>query len=414
MQLIKTTLLNTIAVGVRIITTLGLNKVLAVCVGPSGYAVIGQFQNFVAMITALASSSISTGVTKYTAEHFDDETRQIAIWRTAGTTALAGSLCLGFVIAILHRPLAVWVFKDETYASVFLWFGCCLSLFVANALLLAILNGKKEIKRFVTVNIASSLVGLVLTGGLATYWGLYGALLALAINQSVVFCVTLALCWRIPWFKLSRLVGRIDPAALRALGKFTLMALVSAVSAPLSQILIRNHMGATFGWNAAGHWEALVRISGLYLMVVTTPLSVYYLPRLAEIRNNTELKHEIYHGYRIILPLAAAGALTIYLLRDWLIITLLTAEFIPMRHLFAWQMAGDTVKIGSWLMAYVMIGRTMVRTFIVTELVFYATWVGWVLLLTRLFGVSGAQMGYFVNYAIYWLVMSVIIVRRIR
>jgi PST family polysaccharide transporter len=39
-------------------------------------------------------------------------------------------------------------------------------------------------------------------------------------------------------------------------------------------------------------------------------------------------------------------------------LTLFTAKFGPMRDLFGWQMAGDTVKIGSWLLGYVLLART--------------------------------------------------------
>lgn len=414
MTLIRTGLLNAIAVVVRIVTLMGLNKVLAIYIGPSGYAIIGQFQNFVGMLTTLASGAFNLGVTKYTAEHYDDEARQIGIWKTAGTIALTGSIAIAIIISALHRHLAVWILRNENLGSVFVLLGTGLVLFTLNSLLLAILNGKKEIYRLVTINILGSIAGLLVTGGLAVWFGLYGALLALAISHSIVFGITLGLCWRTTWFRVRNLVGRIDPVALRSLGKYTLMALVTAVCIPGGQIIIRNHLGVTFGWPAAGHWEALMRISGLYLMVVTTPLAIYYLPRLSEIRDNGELRSEMIRGYRLILPVAVVSALSIYLLRDWLVLTLFTKAFAPMRELFAWQMLGDIMKIGSWLLAYVMLGRAMVRTFIVTEIAFAASWLGFVWLFTRWYGVQGAQIGYCLNYTLYWVVMAVVILRRVR
>lgn len=365
------------------------------------------------MLIALASGAVNTGVVKYTAEYFDDEERQIAIWKTAGSTVLTGSISLGLLIVALHKPLAEWILKDQTIASVFIFLGVGLVFFTFNALLLAVLNGKKEIKRYVIINITGSLVGLFVTGSLAFLFGLYGALVAIAINQSIVFCVTLALCWRRPWFHLRSLIGRIEPSSLRALGKYTIMALTSAACVPISQIIIRNHLGTSFGWSAAGHWDALMRISSLYLMVVTTPLTVYYLPRLSEIRDNTELKREIISGYRMILPVVAAGALVIYLLRYFLVLTLFTAKFIPMCNLFAWQMGGDVMKIGSWLLSYVMLGKAMVRVFIITEVIFAASWIGLVWLFTWYDGVRGAQMAYFVNYLLYWIVLTMLITRKV-
>ena len=63
--------------------------------------------------------------------------------------------------------------------------------------------------------------------------------------------------------------------------------------------MIRNHLGLAFGLKAAGYWEALMRVSNLYLMLVTTPLAVYYLPTLSQIVNRADLRREICRGERI-------------------------------------------------------------------------------------------------------------------
>jgi PST family polysaccharide transporter len=105
MNLVKTSLLNGIAVIVKMLTLLSINKVLAVYVGPAGYAAIGQFQNAVQMITTFASGAINTGVTKYTAEYHESGEKQRAVWRTAGSIALGGSLLTGILLVLLRGPL---------------------------------------------------------------------------------------------------------------------------------------------------------------------------------------------------------------------------------------------------------------------------------------------------------------------
>ncbi|ABQ27350.1 O-antigen translocase [Geotalea uraniireducens] len=414
MNLFKTSVLNGIAVAIKLVTALGLNKLLAVYVGPAGYAVIGQFQNAIGMITTFASAGINTGVTKYTAEYFDDDERQRSVWRTAVIIVAIGSLFAALGIAIFHRSLALLFLKNEAYGSVFLWFAATLTLFVFNALLLAILNGKKDIRRYVIVNITGSLVSLVVTGFLARVWSLYGALVALATNQSIVFIVTFAMCLKTDWFRLQNLIGNFDRSIARNLAKFVLMALTTAAVGPTSQIIVRNHIATTLGWTTAGHWQAVTKISEMYLLLVTSTLGIYYLPRLSEIRDNRELKQEIIQGYKLILPLAVLGAGTIYLLRDWIVLTLFSPDFSPMKGLFAWQLAGDVVKIGSWLLAYVMLGRTMVRTFIITEVLFTVTWIGMVYYLTDIYGVQGVLMAYFSNYVLYWMVMFILVWRQCR
>ncbi|WP_274449889.1 O-antigen translocase [Aeromonas caviae] len=409
MTLIKTSLLNGIAVVIKMLTLLGLNKILAIYVGPSGYAALGQFQNAVQMITTLASGAINTGVTKYTAEYHEDESKQHAVWRTAGTISLIGSVLVAIAVIAFNKQLAGWFLKDESLSSVFTWFALTLVLFVFNTLLLAILNGKKEIQRYVIANIAGSLFALAVTTVMAIQLGLYGALVALAIYQSLTFFVTLTLTYKASWFKLRYLLGGIEKQSAKNLAKFTAMALTSAACVPVSHILIRTHLADTLGMDAAGYWEAMWRLSTAYLMLVTTTLSLYYLPKLSELKDPKEIKAEILQGYKIILPVAAACGLVIYLLRDFIIGVLFTSDFIPMRDLFAWQMVGDTLKIGSWILAYLMLGKAMMKLFIASEIVFAAGFYGWTYFLTGMYGLEGATIAHAINYAIYWVVMGVFI-----
>lgn len=407
--LIKTSLLNGIAVVIKMLTLLGLNKILAIYVGPSGYAALGQFQNAVQMITTLASGAINTGVVKYTAEYYDDEEKQRQVWRTAGTIAVLGSVIIGIGVAVFSKQIAQWFLQDESYNTVFIWFSVTLVFFIFNTLLLAILNGKKEIHRYIIANIAGSLFALAVTSVLAVQFGLHGALTALAIHPSFAFVITLYLCYKADWFKFSYLFGRLDKQVVLNLSKYTAMALTSAACVPVSHILIRTHLADTLGMDAAGYWEAMWRLSAAYLMLVTTTLSLYYLPKLSELKDPKEIKAEILQGYKIILPVAAACGLVIYLLRDFIIGVLFTSDFIPMRDLFAWQMVGDTLKIGSWILAYLMLGKAMMKLFIASEIVFAAGFYGWTYFLTGMYGLEGATIAHAINYAIYWVVMGVFI-----
>ncbi|MBC7488940.1 MAG: O-antigen translocase [Glaciimonas sp.] len=406
MTLIRTSLLNGIAVAIKMLTLLGINKILAIYVGPTGYAALGQFQNAVQMITAFASGAINTGVTKYTAEYYDDEAKQHKVWRTAGTIALTGSLVTGVVVAAFNQPLAAWFLKDASYGGVFLWFAATLVLFTCNTLLLAILNGKKDIARYVLANIAGSIFAFVVTTVMAIWLGLYGALVALAIYQSITFFVTLLLCYKAPWFKIRHLFGGIDKQAALNLAKYTAMALTSAACVPVSHIFVRNHLGETFGWETAGYWEAIWRLSSAYLMVVTTTLSVYYLPRLSELEKPSDIKREIVQAYKIILPIAALSSFVIYILRDFIISLLFTKDFAPMRELFAWQMLGDSLKIGGWILSFLMLGKAMFKLYIVTEILFAIGFVVLTSLLTNSFGFQGVAIAHAINYALYWLVMG--------
>lgn len=414
MNLLKTSALNGIAVLIKTATMFILNKILAIYVGPSGYAAIGQFQNFIQIITTFAGGAINTAVVKFTAEYNQSENKQRLVWKTAGSIVLTFSIIVAFLILVFQKQLSTYIFKSTEYQSIFIWFAAFLIFFNLNALFLAILNGKKEILRLVIANIAGSIFSLIVTGLLAFKLGLYGALVALSINQSIVFLVTLFLCYRSDWFKVSYLFGKIDKELSRKFGGYVLMALTSALCVPLSQILIRSYITDEFGLEYAGYWEAMIRLSGAYLMLVTTTLSVYYLPRLSELKDLKDIKEEVYTGYKFIFPLALIGALAVYILKDWIIGLLFTDSFSPMRELFLWQMIGDSLKIGSWIIGYLMLGQALTTLFIISEIVASISLLLFTYVFTKVFGFEGVSIAYMINYAFYWIVISFLVFRAIR
>jgi len=208
--------------------------------------------------------------------------------------------------------------------------------------------------------------------------------------------------------------GSIQKPQGKELLGYGLMGLTSALTVPVSYLLVREHIATVLGLPAAGYWQGIWKLSEVYLMLVTTTLSVYYLPRIAEIKTAPELRAEILKVYRFILPLVVLGATVIYLLRDFIIETLFTAAFLPMRELFGWQMIGDVIKIGAWILGFVMLGRAMVRVFIFTEIAFSISFVAFSWLLVDAYGLRGVAMAYALNYTLYWIAMALLIRREIR
>lgn len=414
MNLFRTSVLNGVAVLIKTITMFVLNKILAVYLGPTGYAAIGQFQNFIQMVTTFAGSAINTAVVKYTAEYHEDETKQRAVWKTAGSIVFLFSLLFAILILIFQKQLALYIFQSLKYQTIFIWFAIFLIFFNFNTLFLAILNGKKEILKLVLANIAGSLFALVITGVLAIKLQLYGALIALSIYQSIAFIVTLILCHRADWFEFSSLLGKIDLGITKKFASFILMALVSAICVPLSQMLIRAYLTQEFSLAYAGYWEAMIRLSTVYLLLVTTTLGVYYLPRLSELNAIDEIKKEVYLGYKFIFPLAVLGGICVFILRDWIINLLFSPSFAPMQDLFLWQMMGDALKIGSWILAYLMLSKAMTKLYICTEIIFTVSLIALTYICTQVFGFEGVSIAHLINYGLYWIVISLFIFKQLK
>lgn len=405
MSLIRTSALNGIATAVRMATAIGLNKILALLVGPGGYAVIGQFQNLFAAVTTFATGAINTGVTKGTAAYGTDRDRQRVLWRTATTVVVGTSLTAAILVAAFSRPLAQAFLGDGGRATVLLWAAVSIVPISLNALLLAILNGLKDVRRYVVSNIAGSILSLAVTGVLAWYKGLEGALIALSLNQAVVVVVTLVQVRRCAWFEPRHWLGRPDRRELSGLGSYTLMAATTALVGPISLLMVRAILVDRFGLDYAGYWDAMWRISTIYLTLITTTLTLYYLPRIAELRDWDELRRELRHVIAMVVPAVAVLALAMFVMRDLIVTLLFSGRFAPMETLFAWQLTGDVLKVTAWLFAFLMVGRGLTWAFIATEVMAAVMFVLGTAVLTRWLGFAGVAAAHCLNYAVYLIVV---------
>ena len=403
MNLISTSLYTGIATLVRTISGFVLNKILAIYVGPSGLAFIGQFQSFVGMVLQFASGAINTGVVKYTSEFRSAEEEKKKIFSTALCIGVIASIPVAIILLIFAVDFSKFFFKTEAFANVFRVFSLTLLLYVLNNLLMSILNGQQEIKRYTLVNIVSSIIGLLLTSFLLYIWGLQGALFAMVTNQSIVFFVTLILVIKSSWFRISSFTMGCDKAYLKKFLRYASMALVSALVVPLSQIFLRDYAAYELGWEKVGYWEAMVRLSNAYLILITSTLSVYYLPKLSELKTSREIRREVLYGYKIIIPILLVFAISLFSLRDWVIVVLFSTDFLEMRELFVAQLLGDFIKICAWILANIMLAKAMSRLYIISEILFCSTLVILSIWFVRHFGLIGLVYAYSVNYFLYFI-----------
>ena len=241
------------------------------------------------------------------------------------------------------------------------------------------------------------MLALIIKGNLT------GALLAAAMQAGLIGCVMLVASLRQPWFKLQYWWGTSGQVERRAIGGYILMAITSALTVPVSLVLVRNILVAEVGWEQAGQWQAVWKISEVYLGVITMALGTYYLPKLASIKGVDAIRYEINQTAKVVLPIVILMALAVYLLRDLSIQILFTAEFNSARDLFAIQLMGDVIKIASWLYAYPMLSRGATKWFIFTEITFSLSFVLLAWLFISKYGTQGANISYLVNYLFYFI-----------
>ncbi|AVL19483.1 TPA: O-antigen translocase [Enterobacter cloacae] len=395
--------------GVMTLVKIGIGfiiaKLIALYTGPTGMALLGQLQSLVTGVNGIANAPTGTGIVKYTAENYDSYEKCSPWWRASIYYTFIITLCFTPFLLFFSSNIAEWIFHDIQYRWIVVITILTLPITSFGTAITSVLNGLQNYKFYILTGMLSA----VLSGGLISImivcWGINGALVAASLQYVFIGLIAFIINCRQAWMKFSYWFGRTDRKANKNILEFVLMTAVSAVIIPFALIFIRNSLVSHTGWDSAGQWQAVWKISEVYLGVLTMALSVYYLPRLASINSPDEIKKEINSVVLFVLPLIILAALFIYFLRDYVIIILFTRDFLPARDLFAIQLIGDVIKVISWLYAYPMLAKKATKYFISTEIIFGFTWVLLSLFFIEKFGVSGANIAYVINYIMYLIVV---------
>jgi O-antigen/teichoic acid export membrane protein len=397
---------SSVSTFIKMLTSFISIKVVSSIIGPSGLALVGQFLNSITIFNVVSLGGISQGVTKYVAEYTDRPDLQKRVISTSLRIVFIATFLVSVFIVTLSKPIGLFIFKTTEHTSVIILLGVTIFLYSFNTLILSILNGFKEFKKYLKINMIVSLLGLASSVILVYILGLYGALLNCVVSQSVVMIVTFFFIRKDARITADLFRSKeLDNGIVKKLAIFSIMAFSSSVFAPLSQIFIRNNVTEILSLDNAGLWEAMNRVSAMYLLFITTSISTFYLPRLAELRDNYLVKLEIFNTAKIVLPILALICISIYFLRDLVILILFSKTFTSMRDLFAAQMLGDFFKISSWLLACLFWAKARIKPFIATEIIFNLTAILFTSIFVKTWGLQGTAIAYALNYFIYLLVM---------
>lgn len=405
-RLLKVTAMTGLLTLLRMAMGFVIAKVVAIYTGPTGMAMLGQIQSMVSSLNGIINAPAGNGVVRFTAEYKEQGFDACAPWWRAALEWVLIISAIAIPSGLLFaEPIAAWIFQDKTLAWVVMVTVIVLPFAAIGTLLNSVINGQQLYRRYIGLGMLSALIsGGVMLVMIALH-NIQGALLATAVQAALIGIVMLIANLRQPWFKLRYWWGAAEPKARKQIGSYMLMAITSALTVPISLILVRNILIAEVGWDATGQWQAVYKISEVYLGVITMALSTYYLPRLASLTGVDAIVSEIHKTACIIIPIVTIMALGVYLLRDVAISLLFTEAFRSTRDLFAIQLTGDVIKILAWLYAYPMLSRGATKWFIGTEIVFTMSFVALTYFFVLHHGVVGANMAYAINYFIYFLVV---------
>lgn len=397
--------MNSFSIGINFILGVLSVRIVAQFLGPSGMALIGSFKNFTALFKSLSTLGVNASLVRLFVENKNDKTELSKIYSTFFWIFLVISIGLGVLIALFSEFFSRFLFATSDYGFAIRLFGLVLPFIVLNTFWIAIYNGLQQFRKIVFIQIVASVLTFVLTVSLIYFKRLEGALIATAISDIVLLLITLLFVVNNKEYFQFDLQKIISKKYFSVIGKFSAMSLLSAIIVPVTLISIRNLLIDTNSIEKAGIWDAVNRVSGFYMLFFSSGLSLYYMPRLAELKTNSEFVSELRNYFKTLVPLFLILVVGIFVFKDFIVKVALTKAFSEVKEVIVWQLLGDLLKVMSLAFGYQILVKTMMKRYFAVEIIFNVAYFGLAYLMIQNESVTGAVKAYFFANCISFVLM---------
>ncbi|WGF91286.1 O-antigen translocase [Aequorivita marisscotiae] len=408
--LLKMTSLNAGVIGVRLVISLFIQRLLAEIVGEAGIAKIGSLRNLLEMLSSFASVGIFSGVVKYVAEYQNNKEQLQKLFSTTFVFTVLGTIVVSAVLFIGSDYLSTTIFESSDYIYLIKLLAVMVPFISMYRIFNGIVNGLSRYKKLAGIDLFSYIISAILTVVLLLTNNIDGALIAIAITPALQFFVLLFIFIKVlrEYVQFSQLTFKMPMA--KGLLAFSLMSFFSTVLLNYVEIDIRVMIQNRININDAGIWTAMTNISKNYMVFSSAIFTLYVLPKFASIHNKNDFKAELFNIYKTLLPLFGVGMLLIYFLRDY-VIMIIYPDFHGMESLFKWQLLGDFIRLAALVLGYQFLAKKMVRNFIFSEVLSLALFYGFAYYFVDIYGVEGVVIAHFLRYFIYFFVVLYLVFR---
>ena len=409
MNFIKTSIYSAASTTISLLVKLITNKVIAVYLGTNGMFLIGQLKDFLKIGNTLGTMGIETGTVKYTSELNKNNTNFKELLSTSFKIHFYSSLIVVLLILIFYNYVTTGfsdemsLIKNNNYKYIL---SISIISFSIQTFIMSVLNGLKKIKIFVLINIVATLISAIILIYLVVNYSIIGAFYALILSPILTLITALSICLILKPFKQNFFNYLFKIEYLKNLSNFSLMAIAAPICLISATFIVRYYIYDEFDSNHAGSWEAMWRISAIYLLFLTTTFKFYLVPTFSNL-NNDQLKKEVFKIWKTILPVIFLITIVVYLSKDMIINILFTNEFNLINSLILFHLLGDIIKINCWVLGNILVAKAKTNQFILFQVEWCILFVILSIILANTYGFIGLSIAYFVTYLIHFLLLNI-------
>ncbi len=405
MNFIKTSFLSGLSTAISLIARLISTKIVAVYLGTNGMFLMGQLKDFLRLGNTISSFGIENGIIKYTSEFEKQEIELKGIVGTSFKINFFSALIVSGLILVFKEKVSDFLQINFNQNFYFLILICSVISASIHTCFLSIYNGLKKIELYVLINIFSNILSAIVIILLVLEMEIIGAFYALALNQILSLLINVMFYIYYRPFKIKWILESFITENLKKLSKFSVMAIAGPTCLIISTFIIRDHIYNEFGSDYAGSWEAMWRISAIYLLFLITTFKFYLIPTFSKV-NDEKLKQEVFKIWKVTIPIIIIITIGVYLTKNIIIDILLSQEFVLINTIIFFHLLGDVIKINCWVLGNIMISKADTKSFVFFQIEWSAIFIILSYLFIDMYGFVGVSISYFITYIIHFTLLN--------
>jgi enterobacterial common antigen flippase len=383
--------------GVRIITlavAVIQVKFIALTLGPTATGLYSVINNFLLILTLLATLNLSVAASKYLSEYYSEG--------KLDHLRYAYSFCVKFVsitsvasfllVVILSRQLTKFLFGGVEYREYVILTAATI-LFSVSAVYIGSLNGLFERRAIAKVQVLAAVLGLICVAVLIPLFSLRGYFVSLLLIAFFNFALGyLSIRSTSVLGGTSVDLTRVERGEIRRkLFTFSGSNLLLIIVQPLSFFIIRYSILRALGADGVGFYAACLSVSTLVFGLLQVNL-YYYFPKMNTVMPAPERVRLINEFFRFSLLTLPPIMMAMILLPDLIVLVLYSRKFLPIVAYLPLFVLAEFASNIAGVFATPVVGLTKLRFHVIWTFIYYLLWSASSVFLFKKMGLRGVAL----------------------
>ncbi|MEG7566471.1 O-antigen translocase [Vibrio cholerae] len=379
-------------------------KIMATYLGADGLGKMANFMSLLTIASLIAGGGVLNCLVKYVSEYKESAGKIVIFISSSINFALFFSIVVCIIVALFSKKISFLIFNDESYYKYILLLAFSQIAISYINVVYGVINGLGDNIIFAKIQSLSSVMTIPFFWWSVHEYHLTGAILALIVSFVIPILPCVIYSSKNCYIRKAK-IGYFLLSDFKKLSSFTLMLLVSSISFPIVEIIIRSDFQSITSFHDVGIWQGAVRLSSAYTGLFSVVLGYWFMPLISSETSWSRIKTVTFKVLLLVMGVFISGALVFYIFRDFFITTLLSSKFSELADVIIYQIIGDLFKIGAYVIGFVGVAKAATRLYILAELIQGLAFLLFYFILTHFLPTTkGVMMSYSLTYILYFFI----------